>query len=193
MGSIAARRLGLPPPVLDVHAQADLVHLSRPVWEAEASDVVLVVVAGVPRLGDERFAELFERTGVAVARLEVRGSCKLVAAPLATILERVLEDWPQLGPALACGPRRPAPRDPSLPSTDLHAHRGHGPPARPTPRSHHEPADRDARAPQPLQLPLPDVRHLAGDHQGGDLGRRPGALDARVASSRGRACRAHRG
>lgn len=100
VGAVAARRLGLPPPVLDADAQADLVHLSRPVWEAEASDVALVVVAGVPRLGDERFAELFERTGVAVERLDVQGTCKLVAAPLATILERVLEDWPQLGPAL---------------------------------------------------------------------------------------------
>ena len=100
VGSIAARRLGLPSPVLDVDAPADLVHLSRPVWEAEAAHVALVVVAGVPRLGDERFAELFERTGVAVERLEVQGTRKLVAAPLATILERVVEDWPQLGPAL---------------------------------------------------------------------------------------------
>ena len=100
VGAGAGRRRGLPPPVLDADAQADLVHLSRPVWEAEASDVALVVVAGVPRLGDERFAELFERTGVAVERLDVQGTCKLVAAPLATILERVLEDWPQLGPAL---------------------------------------------------------------------------------------------
>jgi hypothetical protein len=71
-------------------------------------DVQLVVVAGLPRLGDERFRELFERCAVEVDRLRVGLTTKLVAAPLAAVAERVITDWPEAGRILArqVGPGR---------------------------------------------------------------------------------------
>lgn len=97
VGATAARRLHLPPPSLSVGAPADLVHLGRPLLEATARDVRLVVVGGVPRLGDLRFAELFERAGVAVEPLRVGGVDKLVAAPLGSVVRGVVERWPGSG------------------------------------------------------------------------------------------------
>lgn len=46
VGAVAARRLGLPPPSLDPGAPADLMVLSRPLLEASAADVRLVMVGG---------------------------------------------------------------------------------------------------------------------------------------------------
>jgi hypothetical protein len=97
VGATAARRLRLPPPELAPGAPADLVHLARPPLDATAEDVRLVLVAGVPRLGDEAFAGLFERCGVAVERLRVGRTIKLVAAPLAEVAGRVVGDWPEAG------------------------------------------------------------------------------------------------
>ncbi len=54
VGDAAARRLGLPPPSLEVGARADLAVFRRPVLEAEAEDVALVVAAGVIRVLDLR-------------------------------------------------------------------------------------------------------------------------------------------
>ena len=50
VGATAARRLDLPEPSLAPGAPADLVVLTRPLLEADASDVLLVVVGGVIRL-----------------------------------------------------------------------------------------------------------------------------------------------
>lgn len=50
VGVTAARRLGLPTPSLDPGAQADIVVLTRPLLEARAEDVALVIVGGVPRV-----------------------------------------------------------------------------------------------------------------------------------------------
>lgn len=50
VGSTAARRLGLPAPSLDPGASADIVVLARPLLEARAEDVLLVVVGGIPRV-----------------------------------------------------------------------------------------------------------------------------------------------
>jgi hypothetical protein len=50
VGSTAARRLGLPEPGLEPGAEADFVVLARPLLEATAHDVLLVVVGGVIRL-----------------------------------------------------------------------------------------------------------------------------------------------
>ena len=50
VGVTAARRLGLPAPSLDPGAQADIVVLTRPLLEARAEDVALVVVGGIPRV-----------------------------------------------------------------------------------------------------------------------------------------------
>jgi cytosine/adenosine deaminase-related metal-dependent hydrolase len=91
VGETAARRLGLPAPRLAPGAAADLVALRRPLLEARAADVELVVVGGVPRLGDERHGELFERCGVATERLRVGRADKLVARPLASVAQRVFD------------------------------------------------------------------------------------------------------
>lgn len=50
VGAAAARRLGLPEPALAPGAAADLVLLTRPLLEARAEDVALVLVGGVPRV-----------------------------------------------------------------------------------------------------------------------------------------------
>ncbi|HEU4630442.1 MAG TPA: amidohydrolase family protein [Gemmatimonadaceae bacterium] len=50
VGATAARRLGLPTPSLAPGAHADLVVLRRPLLEATASDVALVIADGVPRV-----------------------------------------------------------------------------------------------------------------------------------------------
>jgi cytosine/adenosine deaminase-related metal-dependent hydrolase len=94
VGATAARRLGLPAPELTPGARADLALFSRPPLEATPADVELVVVGGVPRAGDERFTELFQRAGVAVQRLLVHGVPRLVAAPLASAVARMHEHAP---------------------------------------------------------------------------------------------------
>jgi hypothetical protein len=110
VGADAARRLGLPEPVLLPGARADLVHLRRPVLEATADDVALVVVGGLPRLGDVSFAELFERCRVPTERLEVGGGVKLVSAPLGRVADRILDDWPDAR-RIVEEPRSPNRRD----------------------------------------------------------------------------------
>jgi hypothetical protein len=97
VGATAAARLGLPAPTLAEAAAADIVHLRRPALDAAPADVALVIVRGVPRLGDVVFTGLFERAGVQVERLRVGGTEKVVAAPLATVAERVVAAWPESG------------------------------------------------------------------------------------------------
>lgn len=50
VGAVAARRFGLPEPSLEPGSEADLVVLRRPVLEARAEDVLLVLVGGQPRV-----------------------------------------------------------------------------------------------------------------------------------------------
>jgi cytosine/adenosine deaminase-related metal-dependent hydrolase len=52
VGATAARRLGLPTPLLDVGAPADLAVFRRPVLESTPADVALVMVDGVIRVLD---------------------------------------------------------------------------------------------------------------------------------------------
>jgi cytosine/adenosine deaminase-related metal-dependent hydrolase len=56
VGSVAARRLGLPEPSLQIGAVADLVLLRKPLLEATNDDVALVVVRGEPRVLDRELA-----------------------------------------------------------------------------------------------------------------------------------------
>jgi hypothetical protein len=91
VGSRAAVSLGLPAPSLDVGCAADLVLITRPLWEARARDIALVLVGGKPMLGEQRFAGLFERCGVTTELLDVGGVTKLVVSPLATVARRVFE------------------------------------------------------------------------------------------------------
>jgi cytosine/adenosine deaminase-related metal-dependent hydrolase len=50
VGAVAARRFGFEPALLELGADADFVVLSRPLLDASADDVALVIVAGVPRV-----------------------------------------------------------------------------------------------------------------------------------------------
>jgi hypothetical protein len=52
VSTIAARRLGIPPPSLDPGAPADVVVLRRPLLEASEADVAVVVAGGVIRVLD---------------------------------------------------------------------------------------------------------------------------------------------
>jgi len=58
VGATAARRLRLPPPTLATGSPADLAVFRRPVLEATAEDVALVVVGGEIRVADERLEGL---------------------------------------------------------------------------------------------------------------------------------------
>ena len=58
VGTTAARRLGLPAPSLEQGAAADLVVLRKPVLDACAEDVLLVLVDGVPRLAHPSLSPL---------------------------------------------------------------------------------------------------------------------------------------
>jgi len=94
VGEAAAYKLHIERPVVAVGAPADLVLLARPLLEATCEDVRLVVVAGVPRIGDELYAALFDHMGVPVERLRVGRAVRLVSAPLGGVAERILADWP---------------------------------------------------------------------------------------------------
>jgi Amidohydrolase family len=59
VGRVAARRLGLSEPSLEIGAPADLVVLRRPLLDATTADVALVVVAGVPRVAEPGLAGAF--------------------------------------------------------------------------------------------------------------------------------------
>lgn len=95
VGRVAAARLALPEPALEPGRPADLVFLRRPPGDARPADVTLVIVAGLPRLGDEHHASLFDYCGVPVEALDVGGVSKIVASPLATVARRVFELSPE--------------------------------------------------------------------------------------------------
>ena len=94
VADLAAERLRIGAPRLTPGAPADLVVLDRPVLEATTEDVSLVIVAGVPRSGDERYARLFEHMAVPTARVRVGGASKLIPMPLGAVADRILAQWP---------------------------------------------------------------------------------------------------
>lgn len=61
VGEVAALRLGLAPPSLEVGAPADLILIRKPVGEACAQDVTMVMVDGVPRLASRKLAPQVEK------------------------------------------------------------------------------------------------------------------------------------
>lgn len=95
VGLTAARRLGLAEPSLAAGSPADVILLRASLLDADAADVALVLVGGMPRLADAALGEIFERAGVPSEPLVVRGQPKLVAAPLATIAHEVFELSPE--------------------------------------------------------------------------------------------------
>ena len=56
VGSLAARRLGLPEPSLEAGSAADLIVVGKPVLQARAEDVLLVLVDGAPRVAPPALA-----------------------------------------------------------------------------------------------------------------------------------------
>jgi len=64
-------------------------------FDARASDVALVLVGGMVRLGDECFAGLFERQAVPMESLVVGGVRKLVATPLGSVAARACALTPE--------------------------------------------------------------------------------------------------
>lgn len=103
VGAAAARRIGLPAPGLRPHAPADLVFLHRPLLEASAADVALVIVDGVPRIGEPEFAPLFRRLGVRTEMITIGDRPRLVCRPLGSTMSRVLREWPECGRIFAAG------------------------------------------------------------------------------------------
>ena len=95
VGRVAAGRLGLPPPSLDPGGHADFVVLRRPPLEAHAADLLLAVVAGLPRLGSEAFLPLFRHVGAAAQTLEVGGEQRWVQAPLGDVARSVASRFPE--------------------------------------------------------------------------------------------------
>ena len=95
VGEVAAVRLHLPPPGLGEGARADVIVSAKPILEATWEDVKLVIVAGVPRVGEERYAPLFDHKGVAWEHLRVGAAHRIVSAPLASVAERVWASCPE--------------------------------------------------------------------------------------------------
>jgi cytosine/adenosine deaminase-related metal-dependent hydrolase len=73
VGTLPARRLGLPAPALEPGAPADFVLLTAPLLEANARHVRLVVAAGVPRVAAAEGARHLDKAGVGGVRRTVAG------------------------------------------------------------------------------------------------------------------------
>jgi glycosyltransferase involved in cell wall biosynthesis/cytosine/adenosine deaminase-related metal-dependent hydrolase len=82
VGDAAARRLGLPAPSLAPGAPADLVVLRRPPLEAAASDVAVVVAAGVLRVLDPTLAPALGPWAAAGRVVGEGGVARWVSGPL---------------------------------------------------------------------------------------------------------------
>ncbi|MBX6366195.1 MAG: amidohydrolase family protein, partial [Gemmatimonadetes bacterium] len=78
VGRTAARRLHLPEPSLEVGAPADLAVFRRPVLEASAADVALVVVDGVVRVADPTLGSAVEGLGLDEQVMTVGGVARRV-------------------------------------------------------------------------------------------------------------------
>jgi cytosine/adenosine deaminase-related metal-dependent hydrolase len=95
VGRMAASKLRIDEPSLTPGARADVLLLGRSPFEATCEDVRLVIAGGIPRIADERYAELFDLLDVPCEPLPVGGSLKIVAAPLGDVARRILQDWPE--------------------------------------------------------------------------------------------------
>lgn len=80
VGATAARRLCLPPPSLHPGAPADLAVFRRPVLEATAADVALVMVDGVVRVADPALGAPLDALGLA-ATMTIGGATRRVTPP----------------------------------------------------------------------------------------------------------------
>lgn len=71
IGSKAAARLGIPQPVLQPGSPADLILIEKPVLEASANDVALVIVDGVPRVASRALASSLSSLAPRVRRMTI--------------------------------------------------------------------------------------------------------------------------
>ncbi|HET9984849.1 MAG TPA: amidohydrolase family protein, partial [Longimicrobiales bacterium] len=78
VGATAARRLRLPEPSLEVGSPADVAVFRRPVLEASAADVALVVVDGVVSVADPGLGEALDALGLEREALVVAGVARRV-------------------------------------------------------------------------------------------------------------------
>lgn len=85
IGDVAARRLGLRCNALQPGDPADLVVLAKPLLEASARDVELVLVGGVPRVARPDLAPILEKLGFRGQSMTVAGverwTCSAPVAP----------------------------------------------------------------------------------------------------------------
>jgi cytosine/adenosine deaminase-related metal-dependent hydrolase len=84
VGSVAARRLGLAEPSLEPGAPADLIVLTRPLLDAGAEDVALVMVGGVPRVARPDLAASLDRHVAEPAQMRIGDIVRWVKGPLPT-------------------------------------------------------------------------------------------------------------
>jgi len=84
VGSVAARRLGLAEPSLEPGAPADVLVLAGPLLDADAEDVALVLVGGVPRVARPDLAESLNRHIAEAAQMRIGGVVRWVNGPLPT-------------------------------------------------------------------------------------------------------------
>jgi cytosine/adenosine deaminase-related metal-dependent hydrolase len=80
VGATAARRLHLPEPSLAPGAPADLAVFRRPVLEAHAEDVALVMVDGVVRVADPALGSALDGLGLEPRPMVVDGIARRVSA-----------------------------------------------------------------------------------------------------------------
>lgn len=79
VGATAARRLGLSPPSLEPGPPADLAVFRRPVLDATAADVALVMVAGRVRVADPALGTILDTFDLAPEPTTVRGVTRRVS------------------------------------------------------------------------------------------------------------------
>ena len=78
VGPVAARRFGVAPPSLEPGAVADLVVLAKPLLEASADDVLLVVANGSPRVARPDLAPALDRLVADAGTMKVGGRVRWV-------------------------------------------------------------------------------------------------------------------
>jgi cytosine/adenosine deaminase-related metal-dependent hydrolase len=85
VGATAAKRLGIPQPALERGNPANLVVLARPMLDASANDVQLVMVDGVPRVAHLRLSSELERNGRRGEIATVNGVTRWTSAASASL------------------------------------------------------------------------------------------------------------
>ncbi len=90
VGALAARRIGVEVPSLEIGARADVVVLRRPLLEASEADVALVVAGGVPRVADPALVPALGAFADAGRMETLNGVERWIGDQRASSLERAL-------------------------------------------------------------------------------------------------------